>query len=66
MDTLYDRNGLVFWTEKEIRLRNMMVDYFVNGLRDILKSENRAFEMIQIESAHPHPTRFHQPQLYSQ
>ena len=61
MDTLYDRNGLVFWTEKEIRLRNMMVDYFVNGLRDILKSENRAFEMIQIEAPILTPRDFINP-----
>lgn len=50
METLYNRNGLIFWTEKEIRLRNMMVDYFVAGVRDVLKGQNRAFEMIQVEA----------------
>lgn len=50
MDTLYGTNGLVFWTEREIRLRQMMADYFVNGLRDVLKSENRAFELMQVEA----------------
>jgi len=50
MDTLYNRNGLIFWTEKEIRLRAMMADHFVAGLRDTLKGQNRAFEMIQVEA----------------
>jgi glycyl-tRNA synthetase len=50
MDTLYNRNGLVFWNEKEIRLRNMIVDYFVRELGVVLKKENKAFEMVQVEA----------------
>lgn len=50
MDTLYERNGLVFWTEEEIRLRNMMADYFVANLRSTLKRENRAWEFLQVEA----------------
>lgn len=50
MDTTYDFNGLVFWTEKEIKLREMLVSFFVGGVRDTLKKANRAFEMIQIEA----------------
>jgi glycyl-tRNA synthetase len=58
MDTLYDRNGLVFWTEKEIRQRQMFVDYFVNNLRDALKAENRSFELMQIEAPILTPVEF--------
>lgn len=50
MDALYGANGLIFWTEREIRLRQMMADYFVNGMKDVLKSENRAFELMQVEA----------------
>jgi glycyl-tRNA synthetase len=50
MDTLYDRNGLIFWTEREIKLREMMVNYFVAEMRSVLKNENRAFEMFQVEA----------------
>lgn len=65
MDTLYDRNGLVFWTENEIRVRNMLVDYFVNGMKNALKAENRAFEMIQVEAPILTPLGFINPN-YSQ
>jgi hypothetical protein len=44
MDTPYNKNGLVFWTEKEIRLRNMLAAHFVDGIQTVLKGENRAFE----------------------
>lgn len=50
MEALYSRNGLIFWTEKEIRTRNMLVDYFVAGVRTALKTENRAFELLQVEA----------------
>jgi glycyl-tRNA synthetase len=58
MDTLYERNGLIFWTEKEIRLRNMLADYFVNGIKAVLKTENRAFELIQVEAPILTPQEF--------
>lgn len=50
METLYNRNGLVFWTEREIRIRNMVVDYLVAELRAALKQENRAWELVQVEA----------------
>lgn len=58
MDTLYNRNGLVFWTEREIRLRQMLADYFVDGLRTVLKGQNRAFELMQVEAPLITPQEF--------
>jgi glycyl-tRNA synthetase len=58
MDTLYNKNGLIFWTEEEIRLRNMFVNYFVMQLRTALKSENRAFELMQVEAPILTPQEF--------
>lgn len=61
MDTLYNRNGLVFWTQREIQLRNSFVDYFVSELGAALKMENRAFEMIQVEAPLLTPKEFINP-----
>lgn len=61
MDTLYGANGLVFWTEKEIRLRQLMVDFFVQSMREVLKSENRAFDMMQVEAPILTPIEFVNP-----
>lgn len=61
MDTLYDRNGLVFWTEKEIKCREMLKDYFVSNMREVLKGENRAFELMQVEAPLLTPHKFINP-----
>lgn len=50
MLNLYEKNGLVFWTEKEIKIRKMLETFFVDSLRETLRNENRAFEFIQIEA----------------
>lgn len=49
-ESIYDKNGLIFWSEEEIRLRNMMTDYFVSQMKLSLKSQNTAFEFIQVEA----------------
>ena len=58
MNTLYDRNGLVFWTEKEIKLRNTFVSYFVDEIKSVLKMQNKAFELHQIEAPLLTPVEF--------
>jgi len=30
MLNLYDKNGLIFWTENEIKIRDMLKDYFTD------------------------------------
>lgn len=51
MLNLYEPNGLVFWSEKEIRLRRQMEEYFVTSLAEVLKTQNRAFELFQCEAS---------------
>lgn len=51
MLTLYEPNGLVFWSEKEIRLRRQMEEYFVSSLVECLKAQNRAFDFFQCEAS---------------
>lgn len=50
MDTLYAKNGLMFWNEEEICNRRMVEDFFVRNLTQTLKEQNRAFEVIQVEA----------------
>ena len=56
MEQLYNTNGLVFWTEEEIQLREMFSKVFTRGIRDILKATNRAWDLIQVEAPLLTPT----------
>ena len=58
MHTLYERNGLIFWSERDIKLRNMMVSYFVDEIKNTLKTQNKAFEIIQTEPPLLTPVEF--------
>jgi glycyl-tRNA synthetase len=61
MENLYDSNGLVFWTEEEIRLRSMFEKYFVQCLKRNLKSQNRAFDFYKCEAPLLTPTELINP-----
>lgn len=50
MEHLYNKNGLVFWTQEEIKLRRMFEDYFSSEILSSLKKQNAAFSMIQVEA----------------
>lgn len=50
MQSLYNANGLMFWTEKEIRLRRMFEDHFATSVRDMLLEMNKAWRFYQIEA----------------
>ena len=50
MNTLYATNGLMFWTEEEIKNRRMVEDFIVRSLTNTLKVENRGFEFFQVEA----------------
>ena len=50
MKTLYPHNGLIFWTQEEIRLRRAFEDHFASGISATLKTLNAAFEFIQVEA----------------
>jgi len=49
-EALYNRNGLIFWTEEEIQAREMMTNYFVAQMKLALKSQNAAFEFVRVEA----------------
>lgn len=44
------RNGLVFWTEKEIQIRQMVERFLVKEVSDCLRGMNKAFEVLQVEA----------------
>jgi glycyl-tRNA synthetase len=50
MENLYDRNGLIFWTEQEILHRNLIVQSVVSAVSQCLKEQNSAWEIIQVEA----------------
>jgi glycyl-tRNA synthetase len=47
---LYTVNGLVFWSEREIRLRERFRDYFAEQMRDALLAINPAWRFLQVEA----------------
>lgn len=49
MNNPYEMNGIVSWNEFEIRLRNMMSDYFYHSLKDALLKINHAWTFHQVE-----------------
>jgi glycyl-tRNA synthetase len=61
MYNLYSSNGLVFWTEEEIRLRKMFEQHFVAAISSNLKTQNRGFEIVQIEAPLITPREFINP-----
>lgn len=50
MENLYNKNGLIFWTQEEIKLRRLFEDYFSSEILSSLKKQNSAFSMIQVEA----------------
>src|SRR6516225_11570651 len=50
MMNLYDKNGLIFWNEEQIKVRRMIEERFVLVMGQALKKQNRAFEMVQVEA----------------
>lgn len=50
MEFIYQHNGLPFYTEEDIRLRNYLVEYLQSGVRKILHKQNSAWKMVQIEA----------------
>lgn len=50
MEAIYETNGLVFWNEREIRLRETARDFFAAGLTAALQETNPAWRMLMVES----------------
>jgi glycyl-tRNA synthetase len=47
---LYEKNGLVFWTQYEIRERRRCEEIFFEAIEQNLKEQNRAFQFFQVEA----------------
>jgi len=50
MDNTFDINGLVTWSEKDIKTRNWLIDFFSISVRDRLLGMNQAWSFEQIEA----------------
>ena len=49
-NNLYNKNGLIFWTEEEIKLRNWFEEYMSQIILSSLRKQNAAFSMTKIEA----------------
>ena len=49
-NNLYNKNGLVFWTEEEINLRNWFEKLMSQTILSSLRKQNAAFSMIKVEA----------------
>lgn len=49
MNALYGVNGLMFWSEEEIFIRNMVQGYLLSKLKSCLMLQNSAFQFFQCE-----------------
>ena len=50
MENLYDRNGLLFWTEEAIKVRQIVETLLVSTVTRTLKELNPAFDVVQCEA----------------
>jgi glycyl-tRNA synthetase len=50
MLSLYQANGLVHWTERDIRLREMMIAHFAGEVSAFLKTTNPAWDIRRVEA----------------
>jgi glycyl-tRNA synthetase len=50
MHAIYDFNGLVFWTEREIRLRNRFTEHLAAEVERALLATNPSWRMIRVEA----------------
>jgi glycyl-tRNA synthetase len=50
MENLYNKNGLIFWSEKDIKFRKFIEEQFSTNLMLALKEQNVGFSLIQVEA----------------
>jgi len=61
VEQLYNVNGLIFWSEREINARKLVESHIVQAVKDSLKSMNRAWEFFQVEAPILTPKPFVNP-----
>jgi glycyl-tRNA synthetase len=62
---IYRSNGLIFWTEEEIKLREHFIDHFADRVKFLLWRENPAWQSVRIESPILTPTSLLNPNYTS-
>ena len=50
MNTLYEVNGLVFWSSEEIKFRNYIKEAFADKIKAILTAEHKGWNFFEIEA----------------
>lgn len=50
MQSLYHTNGLMFWTEEEIKLREHFIEHFASRVEMLLWRENQAWRSVRVEA----------------
>lgn len=56
MQQLFNTNGLMFWNEEEIKLREHFITHFADRVRFMLWRENQAWQSIRVEAPLLTPT----------
>jgi glycyl-tRNA synthetase len=50
MESIYRTNGLMFWNQEEIKLREFFINHFAERIEFVLWRENPAWKMVRIEA----------------
>lgn len=50
MESLFNVNGLMFWSDREIRIRQQFIQHYAAEFQSFLLSTNPAWTMIQVEA----------------
>lgn len=61
IEGLYEKNGLVFWTEQDIKVRCMVEGLVIEALAEYLQGRNRAFQFVQCEAPQLTPVNLIHP-----
>ena len=61
MQPLFNTNGLMFWTNEEIKLREHFIEHFANRVESILWRENQAWRLVRVEAPMLTPTSLLNP-----
>ena len=50
INNIYDKNGLVFWEETDIRRRSLIQNEVINNIKESLSRQNKAFRFFMTEA----------------
>lgn len=61
MEQIFNQNGLIFWSEKEIRLRRQFEEFFLLGIKEQLLAMNPSWNFFQVDAPILTPTNLLNP-----